>query len=594
MPARIRQPVVCVLGHVDAGKTTLLDKIHGSAVALSEVGAMTQHIGASFFPLKTLKEISGPLVKRVSGKIRIPGILFIDTPGHSVFVNLRKRGGSVADIAILVLDIIRGFEIQTYESVDILKSRRTPFIVAANKIDTIPGWVEHPDTPILESLKSQNPSVLRQLDDQLYTIIGSFSRLGFKAERFDKIANFAEYVAIVPVSAKTGEGISELLSLLIGLAQQYLRKKLQVGRGGAKGTILEVKEEPGLGITVNAIIYDGIMRQGDTVVLGGKDKPIVTRARAILLPKPLSEVKETRDRFTPVKEVTAAAGVKIAAPGLEDAIAGAPIYAADKKHPVSELAKSISEELEQLRIVTDKIGVVVKADTLGSLEAIINELENNGIPIRIADVGDVSRRDVIEASIVKRKAPTLEAILAFNVRVLSDAEEEARNLGIQIFQNKIIYQLIEEYVSWAKTQREALAKRGFESLVRPGKIRVLPGYVFRRSKPAVFGIEVVDGRVQPKYGLIRPDGEIVGEILQIQDKSQPISEATAGMQVAISMREPTVGRSFDEGDTLYVMVPEADAKELLEKYQDKLLPEETEALKEIFEVMRKRNPTWGL
>ncbi len=594
MPARIRQPVVCVLGHVDSGKTTLLDKIRGSAVALSEVGSMTQHIGASFFPLKTLKAISGKVIKRSSGKIKIPGLLVIDTPGHSVFVNLRKRGGSVADIAILVLDVLRGFEPQTYESLDILKNRKIPFIVVANKIDTIPGWVNHSDVSLLESLKSQDTNVQQQLDDRIYTIIGTFSRTGFKAERFDRIRDFTKYVTIVPLSAKTGEGIPELLSILIGLTQQYIKKKLKVSKGAAKGTILEVKEEPGLGITINVIIYDGVLHEGDKIVIGGKNKPIVTRVRALLLPKPLDEIREPREKFTPVKEVKAAAGVKIAAPGIEDAIAGAPLYAADRKNPVNTLVETVAEELEKLRIITDKVGVVLKTDTLGSLEAMISELEKNGVPVRMADVGDVSRRDVIEASIVKMETQTLGVILSFNVRILPDVEEEAGNKGVKLFKNNVIYRLIEDYIEWVHLQEEAMTKRKFESLVRPGEIKVMLGYVFRKSKPAIFGVKVTAGRVQPNYRLVKVNGESVGDVLQIQGQGQPIPEATEGMQVALSMREPIIGRNLHEGDMMYVLVPEEDVKELFEKYQNKLSPSEVEALNKLIEVMRKRDPLWGL
>lgn len=594
MPTRLRQPVVCVLGHIDTGKTTLLDKIRGSAVALREVGSMTQHIGASFFPIETLREICGPLLEKISGRIKIPGLLIIDTPGHSVFVNLRRRGGSAADIAILVIDILRGFEAQTYECVDILKSRKTPFIVAANKIDMISGWLRRSDTSFTESFRGQDPSVRRQLYEHIYTIMGIFSRLGFEADRFDQVEDFTKTIAIVPVSAKTGEGLSELLMVLIGLTQQYMRQKLMVSEGPAKGTVLEVKEEPGLGMTVNAIIYDGVLHKGDTIIVGGKEKPIVTKVRAVLLPKPLDEIRDPRDRFTSVEGVSAAAGVKIAAPNLDEALAGAPILAATSDRSIIELTKSVSEEVEKLRIITDKIGIVLKTDTLGSLEAMVSELENSGVPIRLADVGDVSRRDVIETAVVKNEAPLQGVVLAFNVKILPDAQNEAKARGVPIFQNNVIYRLIEDYNEWVKGEREAMVRKDLESLTRPGKIKVLPGLVFRKSKPAIFGVEVLTGRVRPGYPLVRSDGKAVGEVMQIQDKGQPISEAATDMKVAVSMKEPTAGRHFDEGDTLYVGVPEDHLKELLTKHESRLSPDEIQTLNELIQIMRKQRPLWGL
>jgi translation initiation factor 5B len=398
----------------------------------------------------------------------------------------------------------------------------------------------------------------------------------------------------VPTSAKTGEGITELLMVLVGLTQQYLKKQLQTTEGAAKGTVLEVKEEPGLGLTVNTIIYDGVLHEDDLIVVGGKEKPIVTRIRAILVPKPLDEIRDPRDKFSSVNSVSAAAGVKIVAPELEGALAGAPLYAVPPGEDVETYVRLVSEEVERIRIATDVKGVILKADTLGSLEAIAEILKRNNVPIRLADVGDVSKRDVIEASIVKEHEPLYGVILAFNVKVLPDAEEEAKNKNVQVFMEKIIYHLIDNYLSWLKTQHEVKMEEEFEKLVKPGKIRVLEGYIFRRAKPAIFGVEVLAGRIRPRYALVRAeDGKDLGEIQQIQEKGVALSEAKQGMQVAISMDKPIVGRHLFEKDVLYVKVPEADAKALLTKFMDKLTGEEQEALNEYVALMRKKTSFWA-
>lgn len=591
---RLRQPIVCVLGHVDSGKTTLLDNIRGSVVASREVGSMTQHIGASFFPINTLQEICGSLADDMVSKIHIEGLLVVDTPGHSIFMNLRRRGGSVADIAILVVDVLRGFEPQTHESLSILKNRKTPFIVAANKIDTIPGWKPQQGTSFRESYQHQDPSVQRQLDEFLYVIMGTFSRLGINAERYDKVKDFSKTVAIAPVSAKTGEGIPELLAILIGLTQQYLEKQLTVTEGSAKGTILEVKKEPGLGTTIDAIIYDGFLIRGDTLVIGGVEKPIVTKARAILLPKPLDEMRDPRDKFLPVNEVAAAAGVKISAPNIEDAVAGAPIYSVRTGESIDPYIQAVSEEIERLRIITDKLGVIVKTDTLGSLEALIGELENHGVAIRIADVGGISRRDVIEAASIKRVSRLQGVILAFNVAILQDAATEARIQDIPIFRNDVIYRLIEDYTDWVETERDTALKMRIESLIFPGKIKVLPGLIFRKSKPAVFGVEIISGKIRSKYILISETGKKVGEISQMQDKGENISEAEKFLKIAISVRDAVASRDFNEDDILYVDVPERHVKEFLSKYISELLPEDVQTLKELIEIKRQNNPLWAM
>lgn len=590
----IRQPIVCVLGHVDTGKTLLLDKIRKTSVQAREAGGMTQHIGASFFPMETLKQMIGPLLSSVKGQIEIPGLLIVDTPGHEVFTNLRMRGGSVADIAIMVIDVLKGFEAQTYECIEILKSRKTPFLVAVNKIDRIPGWKPIEDAPFIKSYQLQDKYVREELDNKIYEIIGTFSRLGFNADRFDRIKDFTKTVALVPTSAKTGEGIPELLAVLVGLTQQYLKKRLQTTSGPAKGTVLEVKEEPGLGLTLNAIIYDGIIKRDDLIVIGGREKPIVTRVRALLVPKPLDEMRDPRDKFSSVESVSAAAGVKIAAPELEGVLAGAPIYVVGEGESPEKYVKLVSEEIERIRISTDVDGVIVKADTLGSLEAIAENLKRSNVPVRLADVGDVSKRDVTEAAVVRDHNPFYGAILAFNVKVLPDAAEEAQSKGIPIFQEKIIYHLVDNYVSWLRSQQEAKTVQEFSQLIKPAKIQILEGYVFRRAKPAIVGIEVLAGKIRPKLQLVRAeDGEEVGEILQIQDKGKAIPEAGEGMQVAISIDKPMVGRHIFEGDLLYVKVPEQDAKALLKNFIDRLAPEEQEALKEYVDLMRKKIPFWA-
>jgi len=589
----IRQPIVCVLGHVDTGKTLLLDQIRKSSVQAREAGGMTQHIGASFFPLETLKEIAGPLLRKLGGEIQIPGLLVIDTPGHEAFANLRSRGGGVADIAVLVIDVLKGFENQTFESIEILKSRRTPFLVAANKIDRIPGWKPQKTASFQESYMSQDSYVRQALDENLYRIMGKFSELGFRAERFDKITDFTRTVAIVPTSAKTGEGITEIVAVLTGLTQQFLKDRLQTTEGPAKGTVLEVKEEVGLGTTVNVITYDGVLRKDDTIILGGKYGPIVTTVRALLLPKPLDEIRDPRDRFSSVDEVSAAAGVKIAASDLDDALAGAPLYVVPSKDEIEDYIKEISEEVQKIRVSTDVDGVVMKTDALGSLEAIAEGLKRNGIPIRLADVGDVSKRDVTEAAVVKENEPLYGAVLAFNVKVLPDAEEEAESRKVPIFRQIIIYHLIDEYMTWMRREKESREKSEFDRLIKPAKIRVLPGYVFRKAKPAIVGVEVLAGRIKPKVSLVSEDGKEIGEILQVQDRGEAISSAETGKQVAVSIDKPVVGRHFEEGDLLYVSVPEPHARILLLKFQDRLDLGETEALKELIDTMRKSTPFWA-
>ncbi|HIQ03079.1 MAG TPA: translation initiation factor IF-2, partial [Desulfurococcales archaeon] len=586
--------IVVVLGHVDHGKTTLLDKIRGTTVALREPGLITQHVGASVIPAEVMEKIFEPLKRLYPIKLKIPGLLFIDTPGHELFSNLRRRGGSVADFAILVVDVLAGFQDQTYESIEILRQRKVPFLIAANKIDRIPGWKANPNSPIIFSLRKQREEVKVKLEELIYKIVNEMYKLGFRADRFDRVRDFTRTVAIVPVSAKTGEGIPELLAVLAGLTQQYMANKLVYAEGPAKGVVLEVKEEVGLGTTIDVIIYDGILRKGDLIIVGGKDKPIVTRVRALLMPKPLQEIRAPEEKFIQVNEVTAAAGVKIAAPNLDNALAGSPIFVIPSESAIKEYERKVIEEIECIRVKSESIGVVVKADTLGTLEAIINALRRRNIPIRLADVGHITKRDVLEAALVAKENKYYGVILAFNVKFLPGIEEEAKREGVKVFMNNVIYRLLEDYDEWLVKLKEAEKRKELASLVRPGKIRIIPGCIFRRSEPAIVGVEVLGGIIRPGYPLMREDGKRIGSIMQIQERGQPLPEARVGQAVAISIRgRVLVGRHIDEGDILYTDMPEDHVIKLLTKYKAELSQDELVVLREIVKIKRKQNPMFA-
>lgn len=579
---------------IDTGKTSLLDKIRGTAVQLREAGGMTQQIGASFFPLETLVAITQQLVSNFKVSINIPGLLVIDTPGHEAFANLRRRGGSVADIAILVVDAMHGFENQTYESLEILKARKTAFIVAVNKIDLIYGWRSNPNALFLATYQTQEPLVREDLDARIYNVMGVLSRLGFRSERFDRVKDFTRDIAIVPVSAKTGEGIGELLAVLIGLTQQFLQEKLSVSDGPARGTVLEVKEEVGRGTTINAIIYEGVLRHEDTIVIGGKEGPIATSIRAILMPQPLDEIRDPRKRFNVIDEAPAASGIKIAAPNIEDAVPGAPLIAVGGETTLERAREEVESEIERIRISTDKVGVVLKTDTLGSLEALIESLKARGIPIRLADIGDVSRRDVMEAVAVKYEEPLYGAVLSFNVKKLPDAEREAFDQRVPIFWNDIIYNLIDEYAKWMDAEREAKDLKEFEGLTQPGKIEVMEGFVFRRSGPAIFGVRVLAGRITPNVEIVNAQGESLGRVTQIQESGQPVPQAHEGKEVAVSMPKPIFGRHIKERDILYVDIPEEQARKLRAKFTARLTENAVRALDELVEIKRKEDMMWAV
>jgi len=478
----IRQPIVSVLGHVDHGKTSLLDFIRGSTVAARESGAITQHIGATEVPIEAIYDICGNLLKEK--KFTLPGLLFIDTPGHHAFTTLRTRGGSLADLAILIVDINEGFKPQSYESIKILKQYKTPFVIAANKIDAISGWQKSDETA-KGRIDKQRKNVKTLFEERIYEIIGTVSEQKLNADLYFNISDFRKTIGVIPISAKTGEGIPELLMILVGLAQRFLEDRLHIESGPGKGSVLEVKEEVGLGKTIDAIIYNGTIKNDDKIVIGTIDKPVVTRIKALLKPKPLDEIRDPRERFDNVAEVHAACGIKISSPDLENVIPGAAIRVV--KDNLEEVINEIKNQTK-IDFELDEQGIIIKADTIGSLEALIKESKEKGIKIRKAEIGNVSKRDIVETD--STIDPFNKIIFAFNVKILPEAKEELQKLDITIFDEDVIYTIMENYDEWIEKKKAALERERRQDYIHPGMIKFLPEYVFRVSHPAVIGIRV--------------------------------------------------------------------------------------------------------
>ena len=589
--ATLRTPIVAVLGHVDHGKTTLLDTVRGSAVAEGESGAITQHIGATAVPLDVISDIAGDLVN--PDDFDLPGLLFIDTPGHHSFSTLRSRGGALADIAILVVDVNDGFQPQTMEAVDILSRTQTPFVVAANKIDTTAGWKPNPNAPAQVTIDAQTDRVEGYLNENLYELIGDLSDNGFSADMYWRVQDFGNNVGVVPVSAETGEGIPDLLTVLMGLSQRYMKDEMAVDADGpAAGTVLEVSDTQGFGATVDAIIYDGTIREDDQIVVGGVEKPIVTDVRALLRPRPLSEIRTERE-FETVPEVAAADGIKIAAPDLDDAMAGAPIRAV-RDRPVEDVVAEVEAELAGIEVTTQEEGVVVKADTLGSLEALVSTLEEEEIPVVRAEVGAVAPRDIRVAETANE--PIHEAVLAFGVDVLDDARALAEQEDVEIFGHDVIYRLVEEYEEHVEAIQRAQQDQILDNITRPARFQVLDDHVFRQSDPAVVGVEVLGGTLKRNTYVALFEGsepDRVGMLQSIQDEGEDIDELMPGERAAVSIDGPTVGRDFDEGDELWAEIPEKHAKILEQELTEDITAGEREVLSMYLDKRRKRDPFWG-
>ena len=585
---------MAVLGHVDSGKTSLLDRIRGTGVQGREAGGITQHIGASFLPTDTIKDTCGPLYKKLEeSENQVPGILVIDTPGHEVFTNLRARGGSAADIAILVVDVNRGFQPQTNESLKILQSRKVPFVVALNKCDQLSGWRKSETPFISKAIKEQDESIQTDLDQKIYDVVGTLSILGYQSEAFYRVKDFKKEIAIVPISARSGVGIPELLAVLVGLTQQYLQNRLNQEEKDPRGIVLEVNDEVGLGQTANIILVDGTIKKGNSIVVAKRDSIIVTKPKAILLPKPLDEMRDPRDKFKPVDQVDAAAGLKIASPELEGVLPGSTLYVASTQNDIEKFTKIIESEMESVFIDTQTNGIILKCDTIGSLEAIVEMLRRSQVPVAKADIGPVNRRDIMEAKAIKEKNRHLGVLLAFNVKILPDAREESEQSHIRIFEDKVIYSLIDNYNAWVEEDTAHEEDAIFAEFTPISKFTFLKGYVFRNNNPAVFGIRVDVGTLHQKIPFMNKEGRRIGIIHQLQHEGKTVTTAKVGQEVACSVQDITIGRQIFEEDVYYTLPASHEAKTILKKYMHKLSSEEQEILNEIIEIQRKKDAAYA-
>ncbi|MCX8190836.1 MAG: translation initiation factor IF-2 [Candidatus Aenigmarchaeota archaeon] len=572
MTEAIRSPIVITVGHVDHGKTTLLDSIRGTCVTKLEPGELTQHVGASFIPTRVIQNLCRDFLEKMKIKIEIPGLLFIDTPGHAAFISMREKGSSIADLAVLVVDVNEGFQEQTHESLKILREYKVPFVVAATKIDKVTGWRPQKTTSFLESIKHQDEKTVRELDLKIYKIVSTLSEYGFDSDRFDRIEDFTKKIAIVPVSSITKEGLAELISILSGLAQKFLRKRLKLTES-AKGIILEVKEVEGLGTTLDVILYDGKISKNDIIVIGGKE-PIVGRIRALLVPRPLQEMRVEK-KFESINEVYAACGVKIVVPNVENVIAGMPIRVVKNEKELEKVIMDVKME-KYVEFDKDPNGVIVKADTIGSLEAMIKLLKDEGIGVRKADIGKITREDLIEGELIQDKYR--KVILAFNVKVSEEDIKEAKNFGLRLIHSNVIYRIIEEYKKWVEEEKKKDVEEKLKTLPRLVVLKVIPNAIFRQSKPAIFGVDVIAGVLKPNILLKKKDGKIVGRVKEIQSEGRRIDQARKGERVAISIEEAVIGRNVFENDILESHLSDQEIEELW-KIIDYLSDDEKELMK---------------
>ncbi|MEM3092062.1 MAG: translation initiation factor IF-2 [Candidatus Pacearchaeota archaeon] len=568
----IRQPIVTVCGHVDHGKTSILDKIRQSSVQETEAGGITQKISFTLFPAEQIKSAC-PLIDKKKIKIDIPGFLFIDTPGHAAFTNLRKRGGSLADLAILVIDINEGIKPQTAEVIQILKHNKTPFIIALNKIDNIHGWKKISED-LKTNIQNQAKNAIQDFNEKYLTLIGSLQNHGFNSDLFYNIDDFTKKIALVPCSAKTGEGIQELILMLCGLSQKYLEKRLTLSKD-AKGVILEIKREKENNY-IESILYDGELSRNDEIAVANiNGSAIITRIRV------LEEIMPLSSKFKPKDKIVAATGFRMQITEKVDIFPGMPfmIFKNNKKQIEEIFSQQIAESLK-----TNKQGIIAKADSLGSLEALLTLLKQEGISVLKLGIGNINKTDIISAK-TNLEINELDAIIiGFNVGVdvtINEADKEK----IKIITDEVIYRLIEELKKFREEKRKDIEKKRLLGLSAICKLRILHNFVFRNSNPAIFGVRVEVGKIIPGISLIDESGEKIGRIKNMQSENKSLEEAKEGLELAISIPGVNFERMLGDKNFLYSDITESQIKNL-KNNEDLLSSKELQVLADIERIKK--------
>ena len=566
----IRQPIVTVAGHVDHGKTSILDCFRGSCIQEGEAGGITQKISFTRFPQTQIKK-SCPLIEKHGIKLELPGFLFIDTPGHAAFSNLRKRGGSLADLAILVVNIKEGIKPQTQEVLQILRANKTPFVIALNKIDTISGWKTQKEKSLSESINSQSINASQEFQEALLTFQGALSEYGFESDLYYDIKDFTKKIALVPCSARTKEGIPELLFTLCGLSQKFLKDKLKLAED-AKGVILEIKKEKSME-HMECILYDGTLKEGDEIAIASFDKTITAKVRSMQEIEPLSL------KYKPAKSLTASTGARIQITNKEEILSGMPFQKISGN--LSEIKEQFKKEIEKT-IRTDKEGIIIKADSLGSLEALITLLRQANIKIVKAGIGPIGKSDIISAKTNLEINPLNAIILCFNV---TTEEEIPSAEKIKIITDEVVYKLIEKVEEYRKAKNAEIEKARLMELTSLCKLEILHNYVFRNLNPAIFGVRVLGGKLKTGQNLIDENDEQIARVKSVQHEKESKHDAVEGQEVAIALPGINFERRMKNIKFLYSDISESQFKKFKQN-KDLLSSGELKILQEIAEIKK--------
>ncbi len=566
-----RSPIMCIMGHVDTGKTKLLDNIRNTNVQDGEVGGITQQIGASFIPLGTLYN------RTKNTNIKIPGLLMIDTPGHEAFSNLRQRGSSLCDIAIIVIDIMGGLEQQTIQSINMLIKSNIKFVFALNKIDRLYGWISNDKIDIQTALNENHVSD-GEFKNRLHDITTQIMELGLNAKLFWDNDSRDDTISICPISAKTGEGIHDLLNVVIDICQNDISDNI-IFKDELKCIVMEKTINETLGDSIDVILINGTLKKGDTISLQTNDGIINTTIKNLLTPPPNKESR-IKSEYIHHELVKGSMGVKIVSNDINKAIVGTQIYLSS-----DDLIDTLVPETSTMKLQEE--GVIVYASTQGSLEALVHYLQNEckpSVPISNVFIGSITKKQILKLSINKTSKKEFSTILAFNVNIEDEALQLANKNGITIFSAEIIYHLFDFYTKYRQdviNERKTLYR---PQAIFPCTLKILEKHIYNKKNPLIFGVTVLDGNLHVGTPIIALDTKTyIGKVTSIQLNNNEVNIANKGTDVCIKVdndQNPNImyGRHFDHKNPLCSAITRASIDIIKNYFKDEATNEDAKLI----------------
>ena len=591
----LKAPICCIVGHVDAGKTSLLDRLRNTNIQEKEVGGITQHIGSTFFPIDTIKSSCSSIKGKFEVICNIPGILMIDTPGHSEFQSLRDVGTSICDLGILIIDIEESIQEQTKEAIKLLKEKKIPFVVAVTKLDKINGWKTTTSPNLREALKEQSKDMSMMLMAKLEDIKYDLSKEDINAEFYFKNSNPKQIYSIVPVSSKTGEGIADLLSLLVYTAQNWMLKKI-IYQDTVSCTIMESKYDKHNGYTIDVILNNGTINVGDKFVVSTITGPNICTVRNLLIPSAFTQLgKKTNWDYK--DSVRASIGCKIIGSNLDGAYPGTHLFSI-KTSDASTETDAINNANQEINAVWKSYdfispGVFIGTQTFGELDAGYSIFQKAGISVAGAYIGEPSNK-FIDLILMKTETDTLpenRIYLYFGAFNNTDVFEYAKKNNITLLSSEVIYKLVELY----KIEKEKMIKarqNTNNNAIFPVEMVILKQYLFMKggSDHLMFGVKIKKGTLYKNTPICVPEKNVhLGKVLNIQFEHKEKEKGEEGQEICIRLDNPNqliINRQFDVSDKLIarlsresIDILKRDYKEVVPKKDWLLIIEHIKLLK---------------